>query len=88
MILQTVELSPNQKAAIEETLGRKLQDRENIVLCGNKLRVASVADRENAAQKMRYQLFSVAQILVLKLGGQLVRLLILQAKKRTHAVIW
>ncbi|HET6206750.1 MAG TPA: hypothetical protein VFD98_08075 [Terracidiphilus sp.] len=56
MILQTVELSPNQKAAIEETLGRKLQDRENIVLCGNKLRVASVADRENAAQKMRYQL--------------------------------
>jgi hypothetical protein len=37
MILQSVELSPNQKAAIEETLGRKLQDPENIVLCGNKL---------------------------------------------------
>jgi hypothetical protein len=61
MILQTVELSPNQKAAIEETLGRKLQDPENIVLCGNKLRVASVADRENAAQKMRYQLFLLDQ---------------------------
>jgi hypothetical protein len=56
MILQTVELSPNQKAAIEESLGRKLQDQENIVLCGNTLKVASVADRENAAQKMRYQL--------------------------------
>ena len=61
MILQTVELSPNQKAAIEETSGRKLQDQENIVLCGNKLRVASVADRENAAQKMRYQLFLLDQ---------------------------
>jgi hypothetical protein len=61
MILQTVELSPNQKAAIEETLGRKLQDQENIVLCGNKLKIASVAERENAAQKMRYQLFLLDQ---------------------------
>ena len=61
MILQTLELSPNQKAAIEETLGRKLQDQENIVLCGNKLKVASVAERESAAQKMRYQLFLLDQ---------------------------
>jgi hypothetical protein len=61
MILQTVELSPNQKTAIEETLGRKLQDQENIVLCGNKLKVASVAERESAAQKMRYQLFLLDQ---------------------------
>jgi hypothetical protein len=61
MILQTVELSPNQKAAIEETLGRKLQDQENIVLCGNKLKIASVAERESAAQKMRYQLFLLDQ---------------------------
>ena len=61
MILQTVELSPNQKAAIEESLGRKLQDQENIVLCGNKLKVASVAERESAAQKMRYQLFLLDQ---------------------------
>jgi hypothetical protein len=61
MILQTVELSPNQKAAIEETLGRKLQDQENIVLCGNKLKVATLAERENAAQKLRYQLFLLDQ---------------------------
>ena len=61
MILQTLELSPNQKAAIEETLGRKLQDQENIVLCGNKLKIASVAERESAAQKMRYQLFLLDQ---------------------------
>ena len=61
MILQTVQLSPNQKAAIEESLGRKLHDQENIVLCGNKLKVASLADRENAAQQMRYQLFLLDQ---------------------------
>ena len=61
MILQTLELSPNQKAAIEETLGRKLQDQESIVLCGNKYKVASVAERESAAQKMRYQLFLLDQ---------------------------
>jgi hypothetical protein len=61
MILQTVELSPNQKTAIEESLGRKLQDQESIVLCGNKLRIASVADRENAAEKMRNQLYLLDQ---------------------------
>ena len=61
MILQTLELSPNQKSAIEESLGRKLQDQENIVLCGNQLKVSSVAERENAAQKMRYQLFLLDQ---------------------------
>jgi len=61
MILQSVELSPSQKAAIEETLGRRLQDQENIVLCGNTLKVASVAERESAAQKMRYQLFLLDQ---------------------------
>ena len=32
MILQTAELLPNHKAAIEEIVGRELQDRENIVL--------------------------------------------------------
>lgn len=61
MTLQSVELSPKQKAAIEDSLGRKLQDQENIVLCGNKLKVASVADRQDAAQKMRYQLFLLDQ---------------------------
>lgn len=56
MILQTVELSPSQRAAIEENVGRKLQDQENIVLCGTTAKVASAEARANAAQQMRHRL--------------------------------
>jgi hypothetical protein len=41
MILQTVELLPTQKAAIEEKVGGKARD----------------AERQAAAQQMRYQLY-------------------------------
>ena len=33
MILQTAQLSPSQKAAIEEKVGRELTAQENIVFC-------------------------------------------------------
>jgi 50S ribosomal subunit-associated GTPase HflX len=56
MILQTSELSPSQKASLEETAGRKLLDGENIVCCGGTLKVASETARQNAALQMRYQL--------------------------------
>ncbi len=56
MILQTTELTPSQKAAIEEMVGRKLQDQENIVLCGGTPKVASTEERQSAAEKMRHQL--------------------------------
>ena len=56
MILQTVELSPSQRAAIEEKVGRKLHEQENIVLCGGTAKVASAEARENAAQQMRRRL--------------------------------
>lgn len=45
MILQTEELSPNQKAGIEN-MGRKPQQK-----------AASAADRQTAAEQMRYQLY-------------------------------
>ncbi len=57
MIVQTTELSPSQKTAIEQAVGRKLQQQENIVLCGGRPRVASAAERQQAAELMRYQLF-------------------------------
>ena len=57
MILQSAELSQSQKAAIEERVGRKLQDLENIVLCGGTPRVASGTGRQHAAEQMRYQLY-------------------------------
>jgi hypothetical protein len=56
MILQSAELSPSQKAAIEEKVGRKLLDAENIVLCGGNPKVANSADRQNAVLQMRQQL--------------------------------
>ena len=56
MILQSAELSPSQKAAIEERVGRKLQDQENIVVCGGTARVANVSNRHHAVEQMRYQL--------------------------------
>jgi hypothetical protein len=56
MILQSAELSPSQRAAIEQSVGRKLQDQENIVLCGAVPKVASEAGRQQAAERMRHQL--------------------------------
>jgi len=57
MILETTQLSPNQRAAIETTVGRKLHDHENIVLCGGRPKVASTEERQHAANRMRYQLY-------------------------------
>jgi hypothetical protein len=57
MILQTAGLTPHQRAAIEKTVGRKLEDQENIVLCGGKPKVVSAEDRQSAAERMRYRLF-------------------------------
>jgi hypothetical protein len=57
MILQTAELSPHQRAAIERTVGRKLHDQENIVVCGGKARVASAEERQSAAERMRHRLY-------------------------------
>ena len=57
MILQTAELSPNQRAAIETMVGRKLQDQENVVFCGGRPKVASAEERQHAADRMRYQLY-------------------------------
>ena len=57
MILQTAELSPNQRAAIENMVGRQLQDQENIVLCCGRAKVASAEERQRAFDRMRYQLF-------------------------------
>jgi hypothetical protein len=56
MILQSGELSPGQRAAIEKCVGRKLQEQENIVLCGTGPKVASEAGRKQAAERMRHQL--------------------------------
>ena len=57
MILQTAELSPNEKADLELTLGRPLQEQENIVLCGGRPKTSQPADRQHAAEQMRYQLY-------------------------------
>jgi hypothetical protein len=56
MILQTAGLSPSQKTSLEDKAGAKLQDAENIVCCGRTLKIASEAQRQNAALQMRYQL--------------------------------
>jgi hypothetical protein len=50
MILQTVEMLPTQKAAIEQKVGSD----ESIVPCRG---VATAAERQAAAQQMRYQLY-------------------------------
>jgi hypothetical protein len=56
MILQSAELSPGQKAAIEETVGPKLVETENVARCGALPRVAGPAERESAVLAMRYRL--------------------------------
>ena len=53
MILQTVELLATQKAAIEEKAGSK----ESIVPGSCTAIAAKDADRQAAAQQMRYQLY-------------------------------
>ena len=57
MILQSTQLSPRQKAAIEKIAGRRLQNPENILVSGGTPRVASIEDRQRAADRMRYQLY-------------------------------
>ncbi len=56
MILQTAGLSPNQKPSLEDKAGRKLQETENTVYCGGRMKIASETQRQNAALQMRYQL--------------------------------
>lgn len=77
MILQTAQLSPGQKAAIEEKVGRELTAQENIVFCCGAPKIATIAERENAVQQMRYQLalrdtsqrrLSIADSMALLLG--------------------
>jgi hypothetical protein len=57
MILQSTKLSPRQNAAIEAKAGGRLKDQENVVLSRGMARLATVQERENAAQQMRYQLY-------------------------------
>jgi len=77
MIVQTTQLSPSQKADIEQKVGRELTAQENIVFCCGTPKVASAAERENAVQQMRSQLalrdtslrrLSIADSMALLLG--------------------
>jgi hypothetical protein len=51
MIVQSEELSPNQKAAIEELIGRPLLDRETISV--STLPPSALANRQAAAEKLQ-----------------------------------
>jgi hypothetical protein len=53
MILQTVEVLPSQKAAIEDKVGGE----GSIVACCGAAAAAKAAERLAAAQQMRYQLY-------------------------------
>lgn len=77
MIVQTTQLSPSQKAAIEQQVGRELATQENIVFCCGTPKVASAAERESAVRQMRYRLalcdpsqrrLSIADSMALLLG--------------------
>jgi len=77
MIVQTTQLSPSQKADIEQKVGRELTAQENIVFCCGAPKVASAAERESAVQQMRSQLalrdtsqrrLSIADSMALLLG--------------------
>ena len=50
-------LTSSHTPAHEELVGRELQNRENIALCGSKAKGATQAERQNAALQMRYQLY-------------------------------
>jgi hypothetical protein len=51
MIIETAELAPHQKAAIEELLGRPLLDRESISV--STISVPTAAERQAATEKLR-----------------------------------
>jgi hypothetical protein len=51
MIVQTTELSPNQKAAIEEILGRRLLERDAVSV--HTLSSPTATERLAAAEKLR-----------------------------------
>lgn len=53
MILQTAQLSPNQRAVIEELVGRKLLDHETFSLCACGGPELSDPRRETPADKTR-----------------------------------
>ena len=57
MILQSTEFSPRQRAATDKVVGPKLQNPENVVVCGDRPKVASAEERQRAADRMRYQLY-------------------------------
>jgi hypothetical protein len=51
MIVQSAELTPNQKATLEELLGRQLLDRDAISV--HTVSVPSAAERLEATEKLR-----------------------------------
>ncbi len=57
MIVQSTELSSNQRASIERRVGRELQDQQNIVLSGGVPPGPGPANRQLAADQMRHQLY-------------------------------
>ncbi len=59
MLLQAAELSPSQKAAFEELMGRKLLDQETLLLCASAPRGASTPE-QRAAMEQRRQLLEAA----------------------------
>jgi hypothetical protein len=57
MIFRTLQLSSSPNTAIEELVLQELQDPDNLLFRGCKPKVASPAERQNAALNMRYQLY-------------------------------
>ena len=57
MILQPLEQSPNQKAAIEELVGRELQNQQQSLRRSKAQKLPSVLDHQAAVDQMRYQLY-------------------------------
>jgi hypothetical protein len=51
MIIESAQLTAQQKAAVEELLGRPLQDRESISV--NTISVPTAAERQAATEKLR-----------------------------------
>jgi hypothetical protein len=52
MMLQTSELSPGQRAVIEELLGRELSDKEAIIVRTCRVETASGAQQAEAREKL------------------------------------
>jgi hypothetical protein len=57
MILQPLEQSPNQKAAIEELVGRDLHNQPKNPTRNKVQKIPSVLDHQAAVDQMRYQLY-------------------------------